>query len=257
MCILPGSRIVSELGAVAEEAQRRSVVILVWIDTNRQYLVTSPPPPFPPPPVIIPLTTNTFYNKTGGLLQQAVMPHNIALPSSPSCFEVQVDFLTRHYPYQKNIICMDGVFTSILRQCNNYKVSYSPSTFYTSHIPIIQIFSSHSFGPLLNSRIWFIKNWPKYTIWLSNSDLQLLHRCTWWTMYIDYTQYSGKQKPPTLAWHDDDHFSKWIEQYQCTTMPKLELSIVSSEQWAWRGGTVMVTNDWRLSPGHQPSTLLH
>lgn len=70
-----GSRIVSELGAVAEEAQRRSVVILVWIDTNRQYLVTSPPPPFPPPPVIIPLTTNTFYNKTGGLLQQAVMPH--------------------------------------------------------------------------------------------------------------------------------------------------------------------------------------
>ena len=38
VCILPGSRIVSELGAVAEEAQRRSVVIRVWIDTNRQYL---------------------------------------------------------------------------------------------------------------------------------------------------------------------------------------------------------------------------
>ena len=162
MCILPGSRIVSELGGVAEEAQRRSVVILVWIDTNRQYLVTSPPPPFPPPPVIIPLTTNTFYNKTGGLLQQAVMPHNIALlAASPCYFEVQVNFLTRHYPYQKNIICMDGVFTSILRQCNNYKVSYSPSTFYTSNIPIIQIFSSPSFGPLLNSRIWFIKKLAK------------------------------------------------------------------------------------------------
>ena len=155
MCILPGSRIVSELGAVAEEAQRRSVVILVWIDTNRQYLVTSPPPPFPPPPVIIPLTTNTFYNKTGDCYNKQWC-HTYCI-ASPSYFEVQVDFLTRHYPYQKNIICMDGVFTSILRQCNNYKVSYSPSTFYTSNIPIIQIFSSPSFGPLINSRIWFIK----------------------------------------------------------------------------------------------------
>ena len=160
-----------------------------------------------------------------------------------------MNFLTRHYPYQKNIICMDGVFTSILRQCNNYKVSYSPSTFYTSDIPIIQIFSSHSFGPLLNSMIWFIKNWlAKVHNQGEEKCSQLSHRCA---MYIDYTQYSGKQKPPTLAWHDDNLFSKCCEQHQCTMISKLENSSGQwSEQWAWRGGTVMVTNDWRLSPGH-------
>ena len=109
--------------------------------------------------VIIPLTTNTFYNKTGDCYNKQCCHTTLHCVPSTSNFEVQVNFLTRHYPYQKNIICMDGVFTSILRQCNNYKVSYSPSTFYTSDIPTIQIFSSHSFGPLLNSMIWFIKNW--------------------------------------------------------------------------------------------------
>ena len=150
---------------------------------------------------------------------------------------------------------MDGVFTSILRQCNNYKVSYSPSTFYTSDIPIIQIFSSHSFGPLLNLMIWFIKNWlAKVHNQGEEKCSQLSHRCT---MYIDYTQYSGKQKPPTLAWHDDNLFSKCCEQHQCTMMSKLENSSGQrSEQWAWRGGTVMVTNDWRLSPGHHHITSL-
>ena len=44
------------------------------------------------------------------------------------------------------------------------------------------------------------------------------------SVYIDYTQYSVKQKPSTLAWHDDNLFAKCCEQHQCTMMSKLENS---------------------------------